>query len=116
MKPDWLKWLNGKITDVTVEYQIRQSLFQNKVPVHLHDEITRYLIYGEKPQGFVAGVIEDDLYRTVLTADDKSKSKLTEIVKWFHDFAPKGSYGRTRIPRLSPYYTWINQLKICGKI
>lgn len=114
--PEWIKWLNGKITDVTIEHQVRQSLFQNKVPIHLHDETVRYLLWGEKPKGFLAGVVDDDLYRTVLTADEKAKLHLTEIIKWFHNYAPMGAYGRTRDPKASAYYTWSEQLQKCGKL
>lgn len=92
----------------TTEQEIREIINPNADDPHLprqsHEamqdsnprllfSLRRYVLFGEKPGGFLCAVIENDLFKAVGYADPTSQDLLPDIVEYLSNYPPSNSHG-----------------------
>jgi hypothetical protein len=77
----------------------RMKLIEYGVPSHMHEGIVRYVEQGIVPGDFLQAVINNDLKRACMFADDHNKDRLHCFVMWFYNQAPSGCWGHENAVR-----------------
>lgn len=75
-----------------IEERLRSTICFG-VPLHNHNGILRYILYGIEPGGFVCAVIDNDLKECFMRGDEENLSNLRGIVSWFYNHAPEMCWG-----------------------
>lgn len=68
------------------------------VPEHTKGALTRYLLFGLMPGGFLTAMLEGDgsgahLSYCLGLADEQNQLAITEIRKWIESYMPDHTYG-----------------------
>lgn len=74
------------------------------LPPHLIEGVERWIEHGITPGSFLRAVIRNDLSQAVLRADEISLEALPNIIRWFLNYAPEGSYGSDKVFSQWPMY------------
>ena len=68
-----------------------------KIPEHLRKGIHNYIYYGVPVGDFLTAVLENNLNRTIFTADERSYEGLRNIVSFLYWYAPDSCHGSKEI-------------------
>lgn len=60
---------------------------------HMLTSIKRYVQHGSRPGSFLSAVIENNLKKAVMYADDDNMSNLPAYVDYFYNHAPMSCWG-----------------------
>lgn len=63
------------------------------IPSHMMEAMKQYVVTGNVSSGFLIGVIENDLRKTVADADDYNKTIIYLYLMWFYNRAPMQCWG-----------------------
>ena len=76
----------------------------NELPEHIREGVRNWLEAGITPGSFLRALLRNDLFQTVLRADDINRAELLHIIRWFVQYAPEGSYGSAKVFSQWPMY------------
>ncbi len=65
----------------------------DKIPLHMQEALTRYVVDRVAPGNFLQAVISNDLRDACGRADADNLQLLPTYVKWFYNVAPGGCWG-----------------------
>ena len=71
----------------------RKALADSRVPPHLHGGLVSWVELGVPPGGFLKSVLENDLTKAVLRADDTSLFGLRPLLQFLINEAPAPCWG-----------------------
>jgi hypothetical protein len=63
------------------------------MPDHTAQSLRLYIEKGARPSSFLEAVLNNDLLRSIATADQLNAEKLVEIVRFLHEYAPAECWG-----------------------
>lgn len=63
------------------------------VPVHMHEAIVRYALWGRRPGDFLQAVLANDFTGAVLRADDDNLLAIHAWARLLHNGVPAGCFG-----------------------
>ena len=63
------------------------------LPERFRGGVERWIEHGVTPGRFLSAVLNIQLPQAFSSADDKSLASLRDIVIWFYNHAPQGSFG-----------------------
>jgi hypothetical protein len=69
------------------------SINYERLPENIRAGAERYLEHGIAPGDFLTAVICNDLSESFACADDTNLERMHDIVKFFYNEAPSGSWG-----------------------
>lgn len=76
----------------------REFLFEMmhfyELPIYMHGSLVEYIMEGRPVGGFLKAVLENNLSEAVNRADNVNQEALVRYVKFLHNKAPSGSWGR----------------------
>lgn len=75
------------------ETDLRTALIERGVPIHLHDGLVRYVMFGCPVGGFLTAVLSNDLMESSGRADDQSRASMFEICSFLHNDVPGSCHG-----------------------
>lgn len=82
------------------------------VPEHTKGALTRYLLFGLQPGGFLTAMLEGDgsgahLSYCVGLADEQNQLAIMEIRRWIEHYMPTDTYGSQKAVRdyIRSFYT-----------
>ena len=75
------------------EARLNQAMIANEIPQYMHGGITRYVMHGIAPGGFLSAVVENDLCGALGRADDTNRSIIWNYVNLFYNDAPSECWG-----------------------
>ena len=64
-------------------------------PVHILDSINAYVEHGQRPGGFLAAVLQNNLTGALRSADDASRRGLDDIILYIWNEVPATCWGST---------------------
>ncbi len=70
-----------------------------KLPYHMRDAMSRYVLDGHPVGSFLRAVLSNDLETAFMHADDTNRLCMIDFVTFLHDYAPdecRGSVERVR--------------------
>ncbi len=65
----------------------------DKIPLHMQEALTRYVVDRVAPGNFLQAVISNDLRDACGRADADNLQLLPTYVKWLYNVAPGGCWG-----------------------
>ncbi len=76
------------------------------VPAHMWGAVERYYLHGIEPGSFLAAVLSNDLFDAFGRADDENAARMQDLVRFFYNYTPRGSYGSREL-----YRAWLAQFE-----
>lgn len=71
--------------------RMSQGLHEYRIPLHMHESVMWYVLFGIPPGGFTQAVFRGDLFDAVDKADSYNQQALVNWAKWIYNFAPMGA-------------------------
>ncbi len=81
----------------------------NLLPDHTAQSLRLYIEKGARPSSFLEAVLQNDLQRSIATADRVNAEKLVEIVGFLQEYAPQGCWGSAE-----NFKAWIDRCGLDG--
>lgn len=69
------------------------------LPEGMREAARLYIRQGKWPGCFLYACLANDLREAVRAADDENRARLSDVVRWIHDYCPRQSYGSLTIVR-----------------
>ena len=69
------------------------ALAKSKIPLRMHEGISRWITDGIKPGSFLHAVLRNDLIDAVNFADEENRPLLREYTLFLYNYAPMGCWG-----------------------
>lgn len=86
------------------EMDIRRQLGEISIPEHTLESLDSYFLRGWEPGGFLSGILTNNLYGAVNSADIANRHAIYEITKWLTtERLPTHSFGSEEKVR-----NWLN--------
>jgi hypothetical protein len=82
----YAKWLED--AEASLDY-----IGMGVMPVHTKDSMSRYLLHGMPPGGFLTSCLVGDLFAACQMADTANSRNLHAIAQWIMHYAPPECYG-----------------------
>jgi len=73
--------------------QFTAALAASAIPDHMHDGVSRYVLNGVPPGGFLTALLSNDLKETFSRADDANQRAVLDYIKLLYNYAPTGVWG-----------------------
>lgn len=80
-----------KVTDI--RHVIEKNPAAYGVPALLCGGLTRYVLYGIAPGGFLCAVLQNDLMGATARGEDENLANLKVICQWLYNYAPQKCHG-----------------------
>lgn len=87
-------------TNELLEVGWQKKFGASGLPAHMVWGVVRWICYGIEPGSFLKAVIDNDLRKAVVQADDTNINFLKEWAQFFHNTAPHGCSGDRTIARI----------------
>ena len=82
------------------EMGIRRQLGEISIPEHTCEALDSYFLRGWEPGGFLTGILTNNLYAAVNSADTANRHAIYEITKWLTtERLPSRSFGNVEYVR-----------------
>ncbi len=63
------------------------------IPEHMRGAVSRYVMHGLHPGGFLPAIICNDLQSAVARADSVNQSRIADYIRFFSSHVPRAAWG-----------------------
>ena len=85
------------------EEQIKEAMRKYNLPDYMENGVINYVIHHIKPGSFLSGVLSNNLYKAIGSADSTNIQKIKDWVIFVVNEVPSDSLGKQN------FHEWINQ-------